>query len=183
MLLDRSRSLLLAIDIQEVLLPTLHQPQQLLQHAGWMIELAQICDIPVIFSEQYPRGLGPTAAQLRQLSPQAPVVEKQVFSCIAAQCLPQAMLAPAEQIVLIGIETHVCVLQTAIELQQAGKQVFVVADAVSSRSAGDTDLALARMRSLGIQIISREMALFEWARTAGTPLFKTLSQRFLQKPS
>lgn len=183
MLLDRSRSLLLAIDIQDVLLPALHQPQQLLQHAGWMIELALACDIPVIFSEQYPRGLGSTATQLRRLAPQAPAVAKQAFSCVAAQCLPQTMLAPAEQIVLVGIEAHVCVLQTAIELQQAGKQVFVIADAVSSRSAGDTDLALARMRSLGIQIISREMALFEWARTAGTPLFKTLSQRFLQKPS
>lgn len=88
----------------------------------------------------------------------------------------------AGQWVLVGIEAHVCVLQAAFELQAAGKQVFIVSDAVSSRTADDARLACERMARAGIQIVSREMVLFEWARTAGTPLFKALSQHFLQSP-
>ena len=181
MLLDQTRSLLLVVDIQQKLLPAVSAPERLIANSAWLIRVANTCQIPLVFSEQYPQGLGHTISELRQLAADAPVVAKQAFSCIAANCLPALLLAPRQQIVLIGMETHVCVLQTAIELQQQGKQVFVVADAVSSRSEADCELALARMRALGIHIISREMALFEWSRQAGTPLFKNLSQNFLQK--
>jgi nicotinamidase-related amidase len=84
-------------------------------------------------------------------------------------------------VVLIGIETHVCLLQTALELVEEGKEVYVVADAVGSRHAADRDCALARMRQEGVRIVSREMVVFEWLGEAGTPLFRALSREFLRE--
>lgn len=181
MLLQREQCALLLVDVQEKLAFAVHAAAKLIDHCDWILRLAQDCDVPIVISEQYPRGLGHTLPSLLQTAGNATLLEKTTFSCVAAGYLNLSTGQERKQIVLIGIEAHVCVMQTAMELKAAGKQVFVVADAVSSRSPEDCELALARMRSAGIHIISREMALFEWIRDSGHPHFKQLSQRYLQQ--
>jgi nicotinamidase-related amidase len=146
-----------------------------------MMRLAQRLQVPVLVSEQYVKGLGATIKELKELAPAENFMEKVHFSCAAdPTCMAKINLAEKNQVVLMGIESHVCVLQTAIGLLGQGKQVFVVADAVGSRDPHDAELARARLRQLGIQVISKEMAFFEWVHQAGTPEFKQLSQEFLK---
>ncbi|KUM04033.1 hydrolase [Chromobacterium subtsugae] len=178
MLMQRQDAALLVVDIQDKLLPAVHDADGLLKRSRWLVAAARDHQLPIVFSEQYPRGLGGTAAALREAAPEAPTVDKLHFSCVAADCLPP-LLTDKRQIIVCGMEAHVCVLQTALELLQAGKQVFVVADAVSSRKASDVELALARMRAAGAQIVSREMVLFELLRQSGSDHFKQMSQRYL----
>ena len=181
MLLDPKNSCLLVVDVQEKLVHAVHESTQLIKNCLWLLNVANRLRIPILISEQYPRGLGRTLPELLSLVPAEQVMEKVHFSCTASpSCAPFLEKVAVRQFVLIGIESHVCVLQTAIGLLEAGHQVFVVADAVSSRSVQDKELALARMRALGIQIVSREMLLFEWVQQAGTPEFKQLSKDFLQ---
>nr|WP_263298267.1 MULTISPECIES: isochorismatase family protein [Pseudomonas] len=108
----------------------------------------------------------------------APVVEKLHFSCVPAECLPQAMMQ-REQVILCGIECHVCVLQTALDLLASGKQVFVVADATSSRTAENHLAALQRMAAAGVQVVTREMVVFELLRSASHEQFRVISKAFL----
>ena len=119
-----------------------------------------------------------TVEALAKLCPDAPVVEKKHFSCVAAQCLPDSLMA-RRQVVLVGMEAHVCVLQTALELKAAGKEVFVVTDGISSRAQHDLDTALLRYQQAGVWLVSREMVLFELLRSSGDPMFRQMSQRYL----
>jgi nicotinamidase-related amidase len=180
MLIDHDRSLLLVIDMQEKLLPAIHDHERVVDNARWLIRVAQRIGIPVAATEQYPKGLGHTAKALAALLPEGAIGAKNHFSCVAAQCLPALPGADRPQIVIAGVEAHVCVLQTALELVEEGREVFIVADAVSSRREDDRDLAFARMRQEGARIISREMAAFEWLGEAGTPLFREISKEFLR---
>lgn len=184
MLMNADDSLLLVVDVQERLLPVIHDWQRLLDNAMWLVQLAQCMEIPVIASEQYPRGLGQTQADLRALLPMQCIVEKQHFSCVAAGMFqpgqPGAPGAERGQVVVCGIESHVCVLQTVLDLREQGRQVFVVADAVSSRAPANKALALERMRHHGVDVVSCEMVAFEWLKQAGTPIFKEISKRFLR---
>lgn len=180
MLMDREQSALLVIDIQERLLPHIEDWQRVLENALWLTRLAQRLAVPVMASEQYPKGIGHTHAALTALLPPSAIGEKNHFSCVAAQCLPALAGAERRQMVVCGIESHVCVLQTALDLRWQGKEVFVVADAVGSRRAADRDLALARMRGHGIEVVSREMVAFEWLKRAATDEFRDVSQRFLR---
>jgi len=179
MLLSQDQALLLVIDVQEKLLSALPGHQALLQRLNWLVALARDFELPIVFSEQYPRGLGHSMPKLLALAPNAPVVEKVHFSCVAAGCLPQEV-QNQQQWILCGMESHVCVLQTALELLAAGKQVFVVADAIGARHSLDHELGIARMREAGAIIVSREMVLFELLRQAAHPRFKEMSQRYLQ---
>jgi nicotinamidase-related amidase len=104
------------------------------------------------------------------------VVEKLHFSCVAADCLPDSLLA-RKQVIVCGMETHVCVLQTVLQLLAQGKQVFVVADAVASRRDSDKQLGLQRMQAAGAVLVSREMVLFEMLGVAGSELFKAMSRK------
>lgn len=180
MLMDKDQSLLLVVDVQERLLPAIHGWQRLLDNVSWLVQVAQKLGVPVLASEQYPRGLGHIHSELRQLLAAPNIAEKLHFSCVAAQCLTDLPGAERPQVVVCGIESHVCVLQTVLELREQGKQVFVVADAVASRDPGNKALALERMRSLGVEVVSREMVAFEWLKQAGTPLFKEISTQFLR---
>jgi nicotinamidase-related amidase len=180
MLMRREDSALLVIDIQQRLLPHIDQRQHVLDNAVWMVRLAQRLGVPVIVTEQYPKGIGTTEPALRELVPAAAVREKLHFSCVAAQCLAGAPGADRAQMVVCGIESHVCVLQTVLELRDQGRQVFVVANAVSSRRPADRELAMARMRAHGVEIVSREMVAFEWLHRAGTEEFREVSRLFLR---
>ncbi len=180
MLIDARRSQLLVVDVQERLLPAIHEHERLLANVIWMMRAAQMIGVPVAAIEQYPKGLGRTVKGVRELLPDGAVAQKAHFSAVAAQCLANLPGADRAQVVLVGIEAHVCLMQTALELLEEGKKVYVVADAVSSRRAADRDLALARMRQEGARIVSREMVVFEWLGEAGTPLFRSVSREFLR---
>lgn len=180
MLINREDSLLLVVDVQERLLPAIHDWQRLLDRVMWLVQIAKRLDVPVLATEQYPRGLGPTHAELRALLESGCISEKLHFSCVAAGICKFPLASTRRQIVVCGIESHVCVLQTVVELREQGKEVFVVADAVSSRDRDDKALALARMRQSGAEVVSGEMVAFEWLKQAGTPLFKEISMQFLR---
>jgi nicotinamidase-related amidase len=180
MLIDAGRSVLLVSDMQEKLLPAIHDHGTLMDSVSWLVRAAQRIGVPVAAVEQYPKGLGRLASPIRDLLPEAAVAQKTHFSCVAAQCLGELPGADRAQVVIAGIETHVCVLQTALELTEEGKDVYVVADAVGSRRAHDRDLALWRLRQEGVRIVSREMVVFEWLGDASTPLFKDVSREFLK---
>lgn len=180
MLMDRENSVLLVVDVQERLLPHIHEWQRTLDNAVWLVRLAQRLGVPVLACEQYSKGVGRTHADLRALIPSAAIAEKLHFSGVAARCLEGLPGSERRQWVIAGIESHVCVMQTTLDLRWQGKEVFVVADAVSSRSPTDKELALARMRSHGVEIVSREMVAFEWLRQGGTDLFREVNSAFLR---
>jgi nicotinamidase-related amidase len=180
MLMDAEKSSLLVVDVQDKLLHHIHGWQALLQNVIWLVRVARKIGVPVMATEQYPKGLGYTTTELAREFPKGVVAEKVHFSCVAAQCLPGLSGGDRSQVVICGMESHVCVMQTAIELRESGKDVFVVGDAVGSRSTSDKVFALDRMRDHGIEIVSREMVAFEWLRKAGTPLFKEVSLEFLR---
>lgn len=180
MLMSAERSSLLVVDVQDRLLHHIHGWQELLSNVIWLVRVAKRIGVPVMATEQYPKGLGHTNPDLAKELPGNAVAEKVHFSCAAAQCLPGLPGGERPQVIICGMESHVCVQQTALELRVQGKEVYVVADSVGSRAPADKALALERMRGHGVEIVSREMVAFEWLRQAGTPLFKEISLEFLR---
>jgi nicotinamidase-related amidase len=180
MLMNAERSALLVVDVQDRLLHHIHGWQALLERVLWLVQVAKRIGVPVMASEQYPKGLGHTSAVLASEFAEHAVAEKTHFSCVAAQCLTGLPGNERPQVVVCGMESHVCVLQTALDLRWQGKEVFVVGDAVGSRDPADKALALERMRAHGIEIVSREMVAFEWLHKSGTPIFKEISLEYLR---
>jgi isochorismate hydrolase len=175
-LVSRTASRLLIVDVQEKLVPMIANYQRMLGNCRQLIHGAKILEVPVFATEQYPKGLGHTVAPLAELL--GPVPDKQLFSC--AEVLDWGLAAEQAdnryQIVVAGIEAHVCVLQTVLDLLAGGFQVFVPADAVSSRSEFDCKIALDRVSTGGAVITTTESVLFEWCERSGTPAFKQISQ-------
>lgn len=181
MLLHKDQSCLLLIDVQEKLTPHVQNPAHLIERCQWLMQLAKEINVPLLISEQYPKGLSTTVAALRALITDEKIIEKVHFSCFRAPAFKERLQAVnRKQLVLIGIETHVCVLQTALDLQAANYEVFVVVDAVSSRNEIDYKYGLKRMKQAGIQLVTAEMVFFEWVEKAGTAEFKALSKAYLQ---
>lgn len=181
MLLQKEKSCLLIIDVQEKLTPLVLNAEQLVTRCQWLMRLASELDVPLLVSEQYTKGLGQTVEPLRKFMPGQTDIDKVHFSCYRdSTFLRHWQVVNKKQIVLAGIETHVCVLQTALDMKSAGLDVFVVIDAVSSRSELDHQYGLQRMAQAGIQLVTAEMVFFEWLEQAGTSVFKALSQAFLR---
>jgi nicotinamidase-related amidase len=179
MLLDHNKSQLLIIDVQEKLLPAVSNPERVVERCVRIVRAAKTLGIPITYSEQYPRGIGATVEPLREVLDYAGVVvEKVEFSCAKNEALRERLhelrRQGRPQVVIGGIEAHVCVAQTAIDLEGQGFEAFVVADAVSSRVRTSRKLALARLAKAGVDIVDSEMVLFEWMGKAGTPEFKQL---------
>jgi nicotinamidase-related amidase len=180
MLLDRARCQLLVVDVQERLMPAMHAGEAMVERCGILMQAAHRLGIPVTISEQYRKGLGPTIARLDNLKGDAPVLEKMHFSCaddaaIAAR-IGGIVTSGRAQVVVCGIESHVCVLQSALGFKQRfGFDVAVAADAVTSRQPESVRLALERLRAGGVSVVNSEMTLFEWLHRAGTPEFKELA--------
>jgi nicotinamidase-related amidase len=175
--LDPARTVLLLVDIQERLCPAMPPADlaRLVKYAQALVGAARELGIPVIASEQYPRGLGPTLPALREQLPAAPL-EKLHFSCAADPGIAAALAATGRrQVVLAGMETHVCVFQTARDLVAGGYQVQVCADAVTSRSEEHRRVGLDLCRDAGAQITTAETAIFDLLHQAGTPQFKKVS--------
>jgi nicotinamidase-related amidase len=179
MLLDASKSTLLIVDMQERLLPAMAGGDEVLRRCSILLKAAKALAVPVTVSEQYPKGLGRMVAALKDEIGNAPVFEKLGFSCWRDDPLKAHMIHHHDHgrplAVVAGIEAHVCVLQTCIDLADAGFGVFAVADAMASRSPSSVALALDRMRTAGVEVINTEMAVFELLGRAGTAEFKGLS--------
>ena len=179
MLLTRDKSQLLIVDVQDRLLDAMSAKSRLVQRCVRLVQAAKALDIPITVSEQYPQGLGATIESIRWALPNsASIMSKVEFSCVKNEPLRDRLhelrRQGRQQVVIAGIEAHVCVMQTAIDLENYGFDAFVVADAVSSRSKTSKRLALARLAKAGADIVDSEMVLFEWLGRAGTPEFKEL---------
>lgn len=175
-----TQSTLLIIDIQERLLPAILEADRMVENTAWLQQIARRVGVPTLLTEQYTKGLGLTVATLREGVEEQAILEKIEFSSAADGELFKRTGGDRAQFVICGCETHVCVMQTVLDLLARGNQVFVVEEAVSSRRASDKALALDRMRQAGAEIVSREMVAFEWLERAGTELFKTISREFIR---
>jgi isochorismate hydrolase len=180
MLCQATASQLLIIDIQERLCSTMHEKvlKQVLKNTNILSEAANKLAIPIIRTEQYPKGLGPTHAKiLSHAGDTHTVYEKTCFSGCGASGMENHLRdIHRPQIIVTGMEAHICVLQTAMELQALGKQVFVVQDAVISRNKHNFRNAIERLRQAGIVVSNTESVLFEWLKDAANPQFKELSK-------
>jgi nicotinamidase-related amidase len=175
--LDRADALLMVIDVQEKLSAAMPKAPlaELERHAAVLIRAARRLEIPVIATEQYPKGLGPTLASLRELLPQEPM-SKMEFSCGASKPIARQVLASGrKQVVVVGMEAHVCVFQTVRDLIDGGFSVFVVQDAVISRSEANRGVGLRLCEKAGATLTSTETVLFDLLGVAGTPEFKELT--------
>lgn len=177
MLMQQQRSQLVIIDVQERLAPHVEGAPAVVGNAVRLLRYAARLAVPATLTEHYPKGLGPTAAAVRAAAGNAaPVMEKITFSSwrqpeIRARIADLAGQGRS-QVVVAGMEAHVCVLQTSLDLLAAGLSVFLVADAVGSRQAQARDLATARLRQAGAHIVSQEMVAFEWLERGDAPGFK-----------
>ncbi len=178
MLLDARRSLFLLVDPQERLLSALPgaRAEALAQRWRLLLKAAELLDIPTIVTRQYPKGLGVLPGTLAQALPAAVVCrDKTTFSCLADPAIAGLFEGERDQVVVAGIETHVCVLQTAFDLLDRGITPFVVADACGSRHRESHDLATTRFAHSGVPLVTAESAVFEWLRDAAHPRFRDLA--------
>jgi nicotinamidase-related amidase len=166
---------LLVIDVQEKLVPLVHARSDLVRNVAFLVEGARILGLPVQATEQYPKGLGPTVPELAKRLPNPS--EKVAFSCCAIPSVVSTFRdGHRNRVVLAGIETHVCVQQTALDLIAQDFRVYIPADAVASRYTVDHDRALERLERAGAIITTSEAAVFEWVGTASHPRFKEISR-------
>ncbi len=166
MLIRRDQSLLLVVDIQEKLAPAILNADTVVANAAKLIHAAKHLSVPILASEQYPKGLGLTVPSLRELLPAESLFDKTHFSCLGETGVAERLQQQQRrQIIICGMEAHVCVLQTAMDIKAAGFNSIVVADAVSSRQAQSYDVGVARMRDAGVTIVTTEMVLSKTAIT------------------
>jgi len=175
-ILDRERSLLLVIDLQESYRGKIHEEARVVRGAGRLLGAAGVLGVPVLLTEQYPKGLGATRDDVAEHVPDgAERFEKTTFSALGADGLADALARHGrDQVVVAGIETHVCVSQTVHDLLARGLQAHLVRDAVSARFPLEDEAAWAKMMASGAQPTSSEQVLFEWLERAGTPEFKAI---------
>jgi nicotinamidase-related amidase len=179
-LLAAENSRLLIVDVQEKLLPLIPVAERLVHNCRRLLDGARIVSVPRFGTEQYPKGLGHTQPELAERLGAIP--DKVCFSCVGVLGWGTAseLADDRDQIVVAGMETHVCVLQTVLDLIAGGFRVYVPADAVASRSEMDWRIALERMASSGATITTVESVLFEWCRQAGTPVFKEIQKLIIE---
>jgi nicotinamidase-related amidase len=173
--LDRSRTALAVIDVQEAFRPAVLDFDRVAENVAVLVQAARTLGLPVLVTEQYPRGLGATVPEVAEYLEDIPRIEKVCFSAVEADGF-EPVLGERDQVLLCGIESHVCVNQTAEDLLAGDREVHVAQDAVSSRTAENRDLGLHKMERGGAVLTSVETALFELLRTAGTPEFKEIQK-------
>lgn len=166
---------LVVIDVQEKLLPHIFNREALVTNIGRLVDGAGVVKLPVLSTEQYSKGLGPTVSSLAKRL--GTPLEKLTFSCVGIETF-RSRLADLNRrkVLLCGMESHVCVQQTAFDLMAEGYQVFLAVDAIGSRKQLDHDVAIRRMESLGVTVCSTEGILFEWCEEAGKEVFKAIKQ-------
>ena len=175
MFFNPNQAALVLIDIQEKLAPTISEKETIIRHAGLLADCATVLGIPILVTEQYPAGLGPTVPAIMEKARNARRIEKSTFSCCRTPAFIQALDATGRrQIILAGIETHVCVFQTAADLVRLKYRVQVVADAVSSRTESNRAIGLDRISRAGADVTSCESVIFELLETSNRPEFKQI---------
>lgn len=172
---DRHDSALLVVDVQEKLLALIPGAPELLINAAFLLDVAKLLEIPVLATEQYPSGLGATAPTIAERLPR-PIPEKTSFSCCGAAGFDeQCARLGRSTLVIAGIESHVCIMQTALDLLDRGHRVVVPADAIASRTAVDHEWALHRLERAGATLTTAEALAFEWLGSSSAAEFKALS--------
>lgn len=171
-------SQLVLVDIQTKLAAAMHQEamQKVIRNCGILLQAAQLLEVPTLLTEQYPKGLGHTVPELLAHFPTIQPIEKTHFSCMGEPAFARQLTRDHTQVILTGMETHICVCQTALDLLSHGKQVFVVEDAVISRSSDNKANAIARMRGAGCVITNTESLVFEWLGKAEGDAFKVITK-------
>ena len=175
--LEAEQCALLVVDMQEKLLPPIWEKERLVRNVQLLIRLAGILKIPALVTTQYAKGLGNTVPDIAALLPDAPPIDKLMFSCFGSDLfcsLLKRLPGQRTTVLLSGMETHICVMQTAIGALQEGYLVHVAADAVSSRTELNWKIGLDRMRAAGAILSSTEMMIYELLRTSGAPAFREL---------
>lgn len=171
-LITAENAMLIVIDLQARLMPAIHDGERVLLNASRLAEAARLLSIPLLITEQNPRGLGPTVPELADAGP---VITKMSFDACGEPTFQDAV-AGAGALVICGCEAHVCVGQTVLSLREQGRRVVVAADAIGSRVPESREIALRRMAEHGAEIVTTEMVLFEWLRTAEHPQFRPVSK-------
>ncbi|MBE0568192.1 MAG: isochorismatase family protein [Deltaproteobacteria bacterium] len=178
--LNREEAVLVVIDVQERLVPAIDKElyERSLKNIVIAVEAAGTLGIPILLTEQYPKGLGRTVARILEAMDGKPheLVEKMTFSCAREERFLSALTKTGRgQVLLAGMETHVCVYQTAVDLVNSGYEVFVLDDAVSSRYPHNYRSGIEAMRDAGVRVVPMETAVFQLLKAAGTPEFKKIS--------
>ncbi len=172
---EPERSVLLIVDVQARLAPHVLGAEGIERRCIAMVKAAQALNVPVFLTEHCPEALGPTLSSIREPVPASHVIGKRHFSAMEEQALPAALRKGARnQVLLAGMEAHVCVLQTALGLLAAGYECWLALDAIGSRRTDDRLIALERMRDCGARAVSAEMVLFEWLKHADHPAFRSV---------
>jgi nicotinamidase-related amidase len=173
-----NQSQLVVIDMQEKLAAAMpvDAMQAIIKNCSILLQAAALLEVPVLYTEQYPKGLGHTMPELKPLLEASLPIEKTVFSSCEEPRFCRQLTSDRPQVILAGMEAHICVLQTALQLQQMGRQVFVVEDAVLSRSAANKTNALKRLRHAGVIISNTESVVFEWLGRAEGEVFKQITR-------
>lgn len=176
MRLIKDNSMAILVDLQERMVPPVQQPEELVKSCITLMEGLKALEVPILALRQYPKGLGDLVAPIKDaLGPHTPF-DKVTFSGFGAPGLPEALEAlHKDTVILFGIETHICVLQTALDLLSAGYKVVLVCDCVSSRRPYDKEVALRRALHSGAQLVTMESLLFELVERAGSDVFKKIS--------
>jgi len=170
--IDVKASSLLLIDFQAKLMPAIDEAAAAIANARRLYDAASLLGVPTLFTEQYAKGLGPTVAELSP--PPDLVAHKMTFdACRAPDFLPR--LPEVHSLIVAGCEAHICVLQTALGLIEAGRRIFVVRDSIGSRRPESKETAIRRMERHGAEIVTTEMVVFEWLQTAAHPRFREAS--------
>lgn len=177
-LADRLKSQFVLIDVQEKLCSVMPTPalQGVLRNCDILLQAAKLLRIPAIYTEQYPKGLGVTPPELAQWLTPSRRVEKTCFSCCEESTFCSQLEDARHQIVLAGMEAHICILQTALQLHGMRRQVFVVEDAVISRNPSHHANAMARLRQHGVVVSNTESVVFEWLKVAKGDDFKQIAR-------
>ncbi|EAQ79130.1 hydrolase [Blastopirellula marina] len=180
LLMSRSDTALLLIDLQERLMPVIDQAESIVENVQRLVLTAQLFDMSVLGTEQYPKGLGPTVEPLHSLLNDLPT--KLTFSACGVDGLLKELPQRAiHKLLLVGVEAHVCVQQTALDLLAAGFDVYIAVDAIGSRFPLEKDISLRRMENAGAVLTTTEAAMFEWCEHAGDDLFKQVSRLVRKK--
>ena len=174
-MLSLDRVVMVVVDVQEKLISHIWEKEKIIRNIQMLIKGLKILNVPILLTEQYPEGLGKTIPRIREILSDISPISKMTFDCSANKNFMERINGlKRKQILLCGIETHVCIYQTAIGLKSKGYEVDVVADGVSSRTEGNKEIALQRMRDSGIGITSVETVLFELLKTAEGKEFKEI---------
>lgn len=182
LLMSRGDTALVVIDVQDKLVSLIEGQRRMIWNIRRLLDGAKILGVPVAATEQYPQGLGPTTRELAERIPTA-IPAKTVFSCRECHAaFTELAERGVNKLLLAGIETHVCVQQTALDLLGEGFSIYLAVDAVGSRGRLDHETALRRMETSGVTLTTTETSLFEWCERAGTPEFKQISQLVREQP-